>query len=175
MSLEFSKYDFWNLRDFLNRNMGSKCFSSKIFWSRKISIEKQKLFFEPKNFRGKKSMKKSMKNENFEISIFRFFFLWNFKISIFHWFVHRLFFPEKFWAQKIFFVFRSKFFSTKTFSTKKKFDPIFRLKKSRRFQKSYLENSSDTLGRPSEMSYFFSPQIWDGEDTHLVKSSEYLR
>ena len=72
---QFSKYDFWNLGDFGDRNMWSKMFSSKKFWSEIFSIEKiffRKLFVS----RPKKILRKSqwkMKILKFQkmIEIFR--------------------------------------------------------------------------------------------------------
>ena len=51
---QFSKCDFWNLGDFLNRNMWSKKNRRKKNWSKKISIKHRK----KKISRPKKNPKK---------------------------------------------------------------------------------------------------------------------
>ena len=64
---QFSKCDFWNLGDFLNRNMWSKKIHRKNFDRKNFRSKNEKYFSRSKKNR-KKSMKKSMKIQNFEIS-----------------------------------------------------------------------------------------------------------
>ena len=76
--VQFSKCDFWNLGDFLNRNMWSKT-----FWSKKIDRKKfRNIFFETKTFSYEKVNEKwkfwnfdffDEKVEKNEISKFSFF------------------------------------------------------------------------------------------------------
>ena len=63
----------WSLRhlSLFSQNPASYVVEKKIvetFSTEKISIGKRKIFFETKKFSNKKSIKKSMKIENFEIS-----------------------------------------------------------------------------------------------------------
>ena len=77
--VQFSKCDFWNLGDFLNRNMWSKKNSSKNLWPKKKSIEKivsEKYFFETKKFSYEKSQWK------IKFLKFRFFQTFRRKIEI---------------------------------------------------------------------------------------------
>ena len=98
-------------------NFGFKYIFSKnkitIFETKKNYRKSWKnIFRDQKNFE-KKSMKKSMKNENFEISIFsgknR-----NFEIFIFHWLFHRKQVRTFFGLEKYVFDFFDKFFWSRT-------------------------------------------------------------
>ena len=139
-----SKYDFWNLGKFWDRNRWPK----KI-WAKKNRRKKSENFLVenflgPKNFdfwSKKCSLKKSMKIQNFEISIFSKIFR-NFKILNFH-----LLFQRKMFRSKNRKLLVQIFFSTKSFlifSTKKIsqffLGYLFRSKIFPRFQKSHLEN-----------------------------------
>ena len=106
------------------------------------------IFSRPKKFREKKSMKKSMKNENFKISIFSGFFSEISKFSIFiDFFID---FPRFFCSRKLFFrLFRQCFiyFLMDFFLYRSEIFP--------RFQKSYLENRAVSLNiRKTKSSLF---------------------
>ena len=145
-----------------------------IFWIEICGRKKvRRKFFDRKNFDWKNNfsknnfsrpkkihMKKSMKNENFEISIFSSKNQ-NFKIFIFHWLFHR----KIVWSRnrKIIFSIEKKF-DQKIFD-ENFFDHIFRLKKSQRFQKSHLENCAMRPGPPSSLCFvFFSKMKQDHVD-----------
>ena len=161
-----SKYDFWNLGEIWDRNRWPKHFRAKKFRQKKSEncLVENCLDQTFSIFLSKKiSLKKSMKIQNFEISIFSKFFR-NFEISftfstkkcsikkskifgptIFRPKSFRIFFDEIFFVQNFLgHVFRSQIFP--------------------RFQKSCLENRAMTLNRrkpPKPIWVTFFPRIWE--------------
>ena len=148
---QFSKCDFWNLGDFLNRNMWWKKIVEN-FLIEQFSIKKRKIFFEIKHFPKKinenlKISKFQKKNRKLKIS--KFLFVIDFFID---------FFRKVFGLEKLFFVFWSIFFDQHFFDDFF-FDHIFRFKKSSRFQKSHLENCAMRPGPPSRPIVYFFPKF----------------
>ena len=136
--------------------MWSKKNHRTIFDRKKFRSKIEKYFSRLKIVR-KKSMKKSMKNQNFKISIFSIFPR-NFKICNFHWLFHRLFF-RFFLVSKNIFRFSIEFFFGQIFFDEIFFDHIFRFKKSPRFQKAHLENCAMRPGPPSSTCVTFFPKL----------------
>ena len=79
---QFSKCDFWNLGNFLNRNMWSIFFRRKYF-DRNNFDQKTKIIFRDQKIFDFFSMNKSLKIENFEI-LEKVRKNRNFEILIFH-------------------------------------------------------------------------------------------
>ena len=113
----------------------------KIFRRNKI----RKLLVE--QFLRKKSLKKSMKIQNFEISIFFLENFWNFKILNFHSFFQRTFFQTKikqFWSKKNS-TKRFRIFFDEMFFGKKNSGHLFRSQMIPRFRKSHLEQRATII------------------------------
>ena len=105
MLVRFSKYDFWIPEQILDFN--------KFFPDKNFRKTRRFFFRDPKKFE-KNPMKKSMKNENFKISIFSKNFR-NFEIFIFHWLFRRFFLRFFFGLEKYFFDFFEKMFWSRNF------------------------------------------------------------
>ena len=135
----------------------------------------EKYFFETKKFPKNIPMKKSMKNENFEISKN---FVEKIEISKFSFFVDFFIgqFSEIFWSRKNIFrknIFSIKHFFDQTFVSEKCFDHIFRSPKSPRFQKSYLESRVMSLNR-RKTSEFKNAKFFCRDSRILVTFGDML-
>ena len=123
----------------------------------KFCRKSRKIFSETQKMSMKKSLEKSMKNENFEISIFfeNFAKFRNFHFSLtFPKIISSIFFG----LGKYFFVFRS-FFSIKFFFRRKNSRPHIPIKKIPKIPKITLINLCDEAWSSIQHLVLISPQI----------------